>query len=217
MANKKGTNNGFFAVEAYKNARTNISLSVIKKGCKRIVFTSALPNEGKTTASCNTAAAFSKQVNTKVLLIDCDLRKPAVSKFFRISNTPGIINYLSGMCDLDSIIKKIPNTELSVITAGIIPPNPSELLDSDAFSAMLDELSLRFDYIVIDTSPINVVLDALPVIKLCDGTVLCTFENKSNYQELDKAVETVKRVDGHILGFILNGSKTAGKKQYYSY
>lgn len=203
----------FFTVEAYKLARTNISLSVFKQGCKRILFTSAQANEGKTTTVCNIAAAFSKQVNTRVLLIDCDLRKPSVSKFFRLNNTPGVTNYLSGMCGLDDIIQNVPNTDLSVITSGLIPPNPSELLSSTAFSEMLDELSEKFDYILLDTSPINVVVDAVPVAKVCDGTVVVVYENKTNYQELDKAIESLKRVDAHILGIVLNASK-ASKGHY---
>ena len=207
----KSQSSDFLTVEAYKLARTNISLSVFKQGCKRILFTSAQANEGKTTTVCNIAAAFSKQVNTRVLLIDCDLRKPSVSKFFRLSNVPGVTNYLSGMCELDAIIQNVPNTELSVITAGLIPPNPSELLTSAAFSQMLDMLSTQFDYILIDTSPVNVVVDAVPVAKQCDGTVLVVYENKTNYQDLDRAVQSLKRVDAHILGFVLNASRLNNK------
>lgn len=213
----KPQSSDFFTVEAYKLARTNISLSVFKQGCKCILFTSAQANEGKTTTVCNIAAAFSKQVNTSVLLIDCDLRKPSVSKFFRLNNAPGVTNYLSGMCGLNEIIQRVPNTELSVITAGLIPPNPSELLSSEAFSKMLDKLSGEFDYILIDTSPVNVVVDAVPVAKVCDGTVLVVYENKTNYQELDKAVDSLKRVGAHILGFVLNASKADGSRYQQAY
>ena len=94
--NRSG-NADFFTVEAYKLARTNIALSIFKQGCKKIVFTSAVPGEGKTTTSCNIAAAFSKHLDTKTVIIDCDLRKPTVSKFFNLKNTPGLTNYLSGM------------------------------------------------------------------------------------------------------------------------
>ena len=160
--NRSG-NADFFTVEAYKLARTNIALSIFKQGCKKIVFTSAVPGEGKTTTSCNIAAAFSKHLDTKTVIIDCDLRKPTVSKFFNLKNTPGLTNYLSGMCSLEEIVQTVPNTNLSVICSGIIPPNPSELLSSNEFENFLDVLSEMFDYIILDTPPINVVADALPV------------------------------------------------------
>ncbi len=201
----------FFTVEAYKLARTNISLSIIKQGCKRIAFTSAAPSEGKTTTACNIAAAFSKHLNTKTILVDCDLRKPTIAKFFKIKNNPGLSNYLGGMNDLDSVIQQVPGTNLFVITAGIIPPNPSELLSSKEFSDFLDELSNRFDYVIIDTPPVNIVTDVLPIAGKTDGVVIVAYEERSNYVELDKAVETLKRCEAKILGFILNGSRKKEK------
>ena len=209
--NRSG-NAEFFTVEAYKLARTNIALSIIKQGCKKIVFTSAIAGEGKTTTSCNIAAAFSKHLNLKTLIVDCDLRKPTVSKFFDLKNSPGLTNYLSGMNSLDEIIQVVPNTNLSVICSGIIPPNPSELLSSHEFSELLDELSNNFDYIILDTPPVNIVSDVLPVAEKSDGVVIVTFEERSNYVDIDKAIESLKRCDAKILGFILNGSKTKEKK-----
>ena len=212
MADKKNKANAdFYTVEAYKLARTNISLSIIKQGCKKILFTSALSGEGKTTTSCNVAAAFSKKLNTKVLVIDCDLRKPTVAKFFGIKNVPGVTNYLGGMVEIDDIIQNVPNTELYVIPSGIIPPNPSELLASEEFKKLVSELEKRFDYIIFDSTPINVVSDCLHLTELVDGVVLVAYENVSNYAELDKAVETFKRCDTKILGFILTGSKNKEK------
>lgn len=202
----------FFTVEAYKLARTNIALSIIKQGCKRIVFTSSVASEGKTTTSCNIAAAFSKHLNTKTVIVDCDLRKPTVSKFFKVKNNPGITNYLSGMADLDSIIQVVPGTNLAVVPAGIVPPNPSELLASQEFANFLDELSSRYDYIILDTPPVNIVSDALPVAEKCDGVVVVAYEERSNYVEIDKAIEALKRCDTKIIGFILNGSRKKEKK-----
>ncbi len=205
---ERKANTDFFTVEAYKLARTNIALSIIKNGCKKILITSPLPSEGKTTTACNIAAAFSKQVNSRTLLIDCDLRKPSVSRFFRIKNTPGITNYLGGMNTLDEVIQNVPNTELSVICAGIIPPNPSELLSSSQFAEMIEELEKRFDYIIIDTSPINIVSDAIPITKLVDGVVTVIFEQRSTYAELEKTVQILNRHEAKILGIVLNGSKS---------
>lgn len=204
--NRQG-NVEFFTVEAYKIARTNIALSVIKPGCKKIAFTSSVAGEGKTTTSCNIAAAFSKHLNCRTLVIDCDLRKPTVGKFFNLNNTPGLTNYLSGMCTLDEAIQKVPNTNLSVICSGIVPPNPSELLSSQEFYNLIDRLSEKFDYIIFDTPPVNIVIDAIPVIEKTDGVVVVTYENHSNYVELDKAIETLNRCGAKVLGFIFNGSR----------
>lgn len=208
----RAKNSEFFTVEAYKLARTNISLSLIKQGCKKIVFTSSMAAEGKTTTACNIAAAFSMQLNTKTLIIDCDLRKPSVGKFFGVKNNPGLTNCLSGMCSLDEIIQVVPNTNLSVVCSGIIPPNPSELLASKAFDAVLEELSQKFDYIIIDTPPINIVSDVLHIVEKADGVVVVAYEERSNYVELDRAVDTLKRCGAKILGFILNGSRIREKK-----
>ena len=208
----------FITVEAYKIARMNIALSVAKKGCKKIIITSALAHVGKTTTSCNIAAVFSKQINSRVLLIDCDLRKPDVAKFFKIKNTPGLTNYLSGMAELNEIIQKVPNTNLSVICGGVISPNPSELLTSDRFFELLEMLEEDYDYIIIDTPPINVVADALALISHADGVVLVAYEKRSDRNEIDKAVENLKRFNAKILGFILNGSRLYEKRYgKYSY
>lgn len=209
--NKQG-NAEFFTVEAYKIARTNIALSVIKTGCKKIAFTSSVAGEGKTTTSCNIAAAFSKHINCRTLLIDCDLRKPTVAKFFNIKNTPGLTNYLGGMNSLEDIIQVVPNTNLSVICSGIVPPNPSELLSSVEFKNLIDKLSEQYDYIIFDTPPINVVIDAIPVIEKTDGVVVVTYEEHSNYVELDKSIETLNRCNAKVLGFVLNGSKHKEKQ-----
>lgn len=206
------TNAEFFTVEAYKLARTNIALSVIKSGCKKIAFTSSVAGEGKTTTSCNIAAAFSKHLNCRTLLIDCDLRKPTVGNFFDLNNTPGLTNYLSGMCSIEEAIQVVPNTNLSVICSGIIPPNPSELLSSVAFSNLVDNLCEKYDYIIFDTPPINIVVDAIPVVEKSDGVVIVALKERSNYIEVDKAVETLKRCGAKIIGFILNGS--SNKKRH---
>ena len=223
MADNKGTygysganDTEFFTVEAYKLARTNIALSIIKQGCKKVVITSANAHEGKTTTSCNVAAAFSKHINCRTIIIDCDLRKPTVAKFFKLRNNPGLTNYLSGLATLDEIIQVVPNTSLSVITSGIIPPNPSELLSSDEFKKLVDELSQSYDYIIFDTTPLNVVVDAVPVAQLADGVVFVVYEGRTSVKELDKTVDIIKRSGSKIIGFILNGSrKKENNGRYY--
>mgnify|MGYP003441886018 FL=1 len=115
------------------------------------------------------------------------------------------------MNSLEEIIQIVPNTNLSVICAGIVPPNPSELLSSVEFEKLIDELSEKYDYIIFDTPPVNIVVDAIPVIEKTDGVVVVTYEEHSNYVELDKAIETLNRCNVKILGFVLNGSKNKEK------
>lgn len=215
----------FRVEEAYKSIRTNIMLSVMKKGCKIIVVSSSMANEGKTTTTTNLAISIS-QADQKVLLIDGDLRKPKIHHYFSIPNAPGLTNYLgaaansrsSQNADLFSIIHPTEYKNLSVIASGSIPPNPAEVLGSEMMSDFLKEVSQHFDYIIIDTPPINVVSDALPVIRESDGVVMVVRSNSSTHPELQKALDSLKFIDAKILGFVLNyESESKSKYGYYKY
>lgn len=207
---------GFQVRESYKKARTGIAYSLIKKGCKKIVFTSSMKSEGKTITSANIAVALAQQVNTKVLLLECDLRRPRVHVALGLTPTPGLTNYLNEECMLDEILKHTNTPNLMSICYGAIPPNPSELLSSEAMKDMVKELESRFDYIIFDTPPINVVVDAMPIIKLSDGVVIVVKNESTTYPNLNKAIDTVRRSDGKILGIIVNQVKmTDVKKDYY--
>ncbi len=215
----------FRVEEAYKSIRTNIMLSVMKKGCKIIVVSSSMANEGKTTTTTNLAISIS-QADQRVLLIDGDLRKPKVHHYFSIPNAPGLTNYLGASVnsraaqkvDLFSIIHPTEYKNLCVITSGSIPPNPGEILGSEPMADFLKEVSEHFDYIIIDTPPINVVSDALPVIRESDGVVMVVRANASTHPELQKALDALKFIDAKILGFVVNyESEKRSKYGYYKY
>lgn len=215
----------FRVEEAYKSIRTNIMLSVMKKGCKIIVVSSSVANEGKTTTTTNLAISIS-QADQRVLLIDGDLRKPKVHHYFSIPNAPGLTNYLGASVnsraaqkvDLFSIIHPTEYKNLCVITSGSIPPNPGEMLGSEPMADFLKEVSEHFDYIIIDTPPINVVSDALPVIRESDGVVMVVRANASTHPELQKALDALKFIDAKILGFVVNyESEKRSKCGYYKY
>lgn len=215
----------FRVEEAYKSIRTNIMLSVMKKGCKIIVVSSSMANEGKTTTTTNLAISIS-QADQRVLLIDGDLRKPKVHHYFSIPNAPGLTNYLGASVnsraaqkvDLFSIIHPTEYKNLCVITSGSIPPNPGEMLGSEPMADFLKEVSEHFDYIIIDTPPINVVSDALPVIRESDGVVMVVRANASTHPELQKALDALKFIDAKILGFVVNyESEKRSKYGYYNY
>ena len=215
----------FRVEEAYKSIRTNIMLSVMKKGCKIIVVSSSMANEGKTTTTTNLAISIS-QADQRVLLIDGDLRQPKVHHYFSIPNAPGLTNYLGASVnsraaqkvDLFSIIHPTEYKNLCVITSGSIPPNPGEMLGSEPMADFLKEVSAHFDYIIIDTPPINVVSDALPVIRESDGVVMVVRANASTHPELQKALDALKFIDAKILGFVVNyESEKRSKYGYYKY
>ena len=215
----------FRVEEAYKSIRTNIMLSVMKKGCKIIVVSSSMANEGKTTTTTNLAISIS-QADQRVLLIDGDLRKPKVHHYFSIPNAPGLTNYLGASVNsraaqkvyLFSIIHPTEYKNLCVITSGSIPPNPGEMLGSEPMADFLKEVSEHFDYIIIDTPPINVVSDALPVIRESDGVVMVVRANASTHPELQKALDALKFIDAKILGFVVNyESEKRSKYGYYKY
>lgn len=212
----------FRVEEAYKTIRANIMFSVIKKGCKIIVVSSSLPNEGKTTTTVNLAVTIS-QADQRVLLIDGDLRKPKVHQYFGLSNAPGLTNYLgdtiSGKrsADIFGIIHPTQYENLSVICSGSIPPNPAELLGSDFMSDFLADVSKDFDYIIIDTPPVNIVSDSFPLIRESDGVVLVVRSNQSTHPELQKALSALEFIDAKILGFVVNFAETKLSKYKSSY
>lgn len=204
----------FKVTESYKVARTNLAFSVLKQGCKKIIITSSLAGEGKSTTAVNVAISLAQQVDVKVLLIDCDLRKPQVNRFFSLKNAPGLTDYLGKISELKDILHRVEGDNLTVICSGTIVPNPSELLASEAMSELLKAMEERYDYIIIDTPPINVVIDALPLVKITDGVVIVVKEGSSTHPELTRTIEKLERVDAKILGIVLNGAKMESKDNY---
>lgn len=212
----------FRVEEAYKSVRTNLMFSVMKKGCKTIVISSSAPNEGKTTTTINIAIALS-QADQKVLLIDGDLRKPKIHHYFSVPNSPGLTNYLGSKVgsgtdkktDLFSVIHATEFENLSVLCSGSIPPNPAEILGSEPMAEFLEEIGEDFDYIIIDTPPINVVSDALPVIRESDGVVLVVRSNQSTHPEIQRAISALEFIDAKILGFVVNFADTSRTKYGY--
>ena len=206
---------GFQVRESYKAARTNIAYS----GCKKVAFTSSTKSEGKTVTSINVASALAQQVDTKVLVVECDLRRPRVNTALKIEPTPGLTNYLNDECSLEDIIKDTKIDNLKAIAYGAIPPNPSELLASEAMAYLIKTVEKEYDYIIFDTPPVGIVIDAVPILKASDGVVIVARNNSTTYPELAKTVETVERTDAKIIGVILNRVKpqeTRKGKGYYS-
>lgn len=209
--------NNIFARESYKKARTNIDHLIDKKGCKIITITSPFSNEGKTLTATNIAIAFAQQFDTKVLIIDCDLRLPSLHTKLNITTAPGVTNYLNEECKIEDIIKSTAVSNLKAICYGDIPENPSELLSSNRMSELIKALESDFDYIIFDTPPVNFFVDALSMIKKSDGVVLVAKERSTTYPQLDKAIDEINKVNGKILGVIVNKVKVKETERNYYY
>lgn len=209
----------FQVTESYKKARTSLVYSVIKKGCKKFVFSSPFKGEGKTTTSVNVAVALAQQVNTKVVIMDCDLRRPMAHTVLDVHPEMGLTNYLNYECPLEKIIAATDVKNLDFISYGAIPPNPSELLASDMMADLIAKLEGKYDYIIIDTPPINMVVDVVPLVRLVDGVVLVIRDNDTTHPEINRAIETLKVNNAKISGIIVNqvSPHNNGKKSYSAY
>lgn len=205
---------GFQIRESYKTARTNIAYSIIKKGCKKVAFTSSKKGEGKTITATNVASALAQQMDTKVLIIECDLRRPQVHSALKLSPTPGITNYLNNECTIEDIIQPTKLKSLNAVCYGAIPPNPSELLSSEMMADFIKSVEENYDYIILDTPPIGVVIDAVPLIKESDGVVVIIKNNSTTYPELNRTLDSIKRAGGKTLGVIINRIKPSETRKY---
>ncbi len=198
----------FQIVEAYKTLRTNLLFTMATSDRKSVVISSAEPHAGKSTSAANLSIVMA-QTNFKILLIDADMRNPSLDRVFRVSRADGLSKVLGGMQTLkEAVVKEIaPNLDL--LPAGPIPPNPQELLCSDTMKALLREAEGIYDYIFIDTPPINLVADALMLTEDIVGVVLVVREGQTTYEDLRVAQESVENenINGRILGLVLTDTK----------
>src|SRR5262249_32520812 len=159
------------AAEAYRGLRTSVLLSSAGRPPKTLLITSSQPGEGKTTTCINTAVSLA-QLGASVLVIDCDLRKPAAHKIFGLDHHSGLSTYLSREVEIDGLIQRLHIKNLSLITCGPIPPNPAELISSDKMKNLLELLAERYDHILIDSPPLMNVTDPVILSRMVEGVIL---------------------------------------------
>ncbi len=211
--------------EMFRNLRTNIQFMNADSEKKVMIVTSTVPGEGKSYVTANLAAAFA-QIDKKVLIIDADMRKGRQYAIFNLRPRPGISNYLSGVVDQifkdkkDDIKNYIQETEIKnlyLITAGSVPPNPSELLVSNKMKKIIDTLSEIFDIIIFDVPPCLVVTDALILARLVDFSIIVAAQNYTKMEELNKAKASIENVGGKVAGVVLNKVQMQYKTYTNSY
>lgn len=197
-------NTPFDVVEAYRALRTNIMFSLNKeKGCKKISITSATSGEGKTTTCINVAKTFA-QIGARVLIVDADLRAPRVHKYLDISAEKGLSNVLAGFEKPDDCVIKTSTDNLDCLVAGPIPPNPAELISSEAMLEFIKYVDGIYDYVFFDTPPINIVTEAVLLSEYVTGVLLVVRQKYTMYKMVERAMTALNFADAKILGFILN-------------
>lgn len=201
--------------EAYRAIRMNLQFASAGKTLKTVVFTSTVPNEGKSTTVANLAIAMG-QDNKKILLIDCDLRKPIVHRRFGLLNK-GLTNCFAEDLPLKEVIQADVFPNLDVVTSGPVPPNPAELLGSKKMKALLQEAAEAYDYVFLDMPPVLAVTDAALMSSQVDGTVLVIGSGDISPDEGKQAQSVLEKVHANILGVILNKVPQHHKSGYYYY
>lgn len=217
-------NSPFALTEAFRNLKAAISVSVPRRNSGvALMLTSGYPEDGKTTVAVNLALSFALS-NAKVIVVDADIRKGRVAKYFHQKPVPGLSDYLSGHNTLEEILHSTPENEnLSYITCGTHSPKPYELLESEGMKKLVQELKERYDYIVFDTPPVLLVSDALALAPVIDGAALVCRHQVSFVSDISRAINTLSFAKANVLGVIVNDYKAlktsnydrGGYKKYY--
>ena len=203
--------------ESIKILRTNLQFSNVDGKLKTLMITSSVPGEGKSFTSANLAVAFT-QLGMKVLIVDCDMRRGTQHKQFKLSNARGLSDLLiDESCDYVKYIKPSKIANLDVVTAGTVPPNPSELLSSMKFENFIEFSKTQYDMVIFDLPPVTVVPDASIVGTKVEKTVIVSRIKLTPMDELVKTKKMLENVGVNIAGVVVNGVKTSAKKYYGKY
>lgn len=206
-------------VEAYKTLRTNLKFSTLDQELSVLLITSAAVAEGKSTTAANLAITTA-QTDEKVLLVDCDLRKPSIHRAFNLPNAVGLTNVLAEDLDFHKASKSINGLE--ILTSGTKPPDPSELLDSPRMEAFIQKASSECDLVILDAPPVLPVSDTAVLSKLADGVVIVLSYGNTTYETAIHAKESLEKVNANILGAVINNipeknRNRSGYGYYYGY
>lgn len=199
--------------EKYRQLRTSLQYATIDKEVKTLVITSSEAGEGKSTVAVNLGYILSKE-GKKVIVLDCDLRRPKIHKIFKVGNRDGLMDYLISKATLDVIIKK-HESGVDIITTGSIPPNPAEIVNSKMMEDFLERLKEIYDYIIIDTPPVRIVTDGAILAGKADGTLFVVRAEYAKDVFVKRGFNELKKVNANILGCIFNGVNIKDENKYY--
>jgi capsular exopolysaccharide synthesis family protein len=203
--------------EQFRTVRTNIQFSMVDKSLKTLVITSAGPGAGKSTISANLAVTFAMQ-GKKVLIVDADMRKPTVHKTFHLPNRGGLTTLLTERdVEIKDIAHRLDTEGLFVITSGVVPPNPSELLASKRMDQLITEFEDLFDLIIFDMPPVIAVTDAQVMASKADGTIFVVNKAGADKEMVTKSKELLEKVKANVIGVVFNRVELKGDNYYYYY
>lgn len=201
--------------EAYRKIATNIEFSNIDNVIKTIMVTSAKKDEGKTTTICNLAMVMTEH-KKKIFLIDLDLRKPAIHKMYKLPNKKGLTDILINKDSYEPYLNNV-YPGLDVLTTGIIPANPAEIINSKSLKELIKEMSQNYDYIFFDTPPVMLVSDPITISTYADAVIVAIEHGKTEKDLAKKAVESLKQVNANIIGAVMNNIPVSKQSNYYYY
>lgn len=199
--------------EAFRQIRTNLQFAHVSHDSKAVLVTSSLPGEGKTTTATNLAIAVA-QSGQSVVLVDADLRRPRVDDYLGLDRNAGLTTALVGTADVNDLLQPWGEDELYVLTSGIVPPNPSELLGSEAMKQLILRLEHAFDAVIIDAPPLLPVTDAAVLAQQVGGVVLVIGASRVKIPDLQKSLNSLKMVQADLLGVVLNLLPAKGPDAY---
>ena len=205
----------FNIIENYKSMRTNVMFSLSTAENKILAVTSSLPSEGKSVTVANLAVTMA-EADKKILLIDGDMRKPVQHKNFKLQNKKGLSTILSGENIFEKCVNRNAAKNLDVLTSGVVPPNPSELLASKNMHSLIDKIKSQYDYILIDTPPILQMTDVIGISDIIAGVAVVVSYGKTNYYEIQEVQKKLELGNCNLTGFILNNI-TIGSSSSYGY
>ena len=202
--------------ECYRLIRTGLLLSSAEHPPKTMLVTSMEAQDGKSTTTVNLARTLAQGGNS-VLIVDCDLRRPRIHSLLGIDNSVGLSRFLAGNCGPD-IVFQVPEEDIFLVPSGPVPPDPAELLGSRKMKELIDQMQEQFDFVLLDSPPIQSVTDSLALSQFVSGTVLVVRAGKTTYESLDAGLKKLRAINSRILGFVLNGvMEQASGRHYYGY
>jgi succinoglycan biosynthesis transport protein ExoP len=206
--------------EAFRQLRTNLQFVDVDRKPRSIVVTSSVPQEGKSTTTCNLAIALT-QAGLRVILVEADLRRPRLAEYLGMEGAVGLTDALVGRADLDDVLQSWGDGKLQVLASGPTPPNPSELLGSHQMGELLRDLESRCDLVLLDAPPLLPVTDAAVLTAQASGAMVVIRSGHTTREQASRAVEILRAVDAHLYGVVLNMVPTKGpgayKYGYYGY